>query len=161
VPLLRCARFRRSLLHDLYGADENWFAGFVVERSPQIPMVSRQLPAGSRRRVLRFCLSRGLGHGFTSTSAPCTGSVLLVSTPPNCGFSGSPNKALHGIWERGRSPLCAPRHLEQNKKGEQKMYMNQLTIIGFIGQDAEFHYTPNSTAITTLSVATKESWKDD
>jgi single-stranded DNA-binding protein len=41
------------------------------------------------------------------------------------------------------------------------MYMNQLTIIGFTGQDADFHYTPNGTAVTTLSVATKESWKND
>ena len=39
------------------------------------------------------------------------------------------------------------------------MYMNQLTIIGFTGQDADFHYTPNGTAVTTFSVATKESWK--
>jgi single-strand DNA-binding protein len=40
------------------------------------------------------------------------------------------------------------------------MYMNQLTIIGFTGQDAETHYTPGGALITTLSVATKESWKD-
>ena len=38
--------------------------------------------------------------------------------------------------------------------------MNQLTIIGFTGQDAETHYTDNGTLVTTLSVATKESWKD-
>jgi single-strand DNA-binding protein len=41
------------------------------------------------------------------------------------------------------------------------MYMNQLTIIGFTGNDAEAHYTTNGTLVTTLSVATKESWKDD
>ena len=38
--------------------------------------------------------------------------------------------------------------------------MNQLTLIGFAGQDAEVHYTQNGTLITTLSVATKESWKN-
>jgi hypothetical protein len=27
------------------------------------------------------------------------------------------------------------------------MYLNQLTIIGFTGQDADFHYTPNGTAV--------------
>jgi single-strand DNA-binding protein len=41
------------------------------------------------------------------------------------------------------------------------MYMNQLTIIGFTGQDADVHYTANGTAVTTFSVATKESWKND
>ncbi len=40
------------------------------------------------------------------------------------------------------------------------MYMNQLTIIGFSGNDAEAHYTPGGTLVTTVSVATKESWKD-
>ena len=38
--------------------------------------------------------------------------------------------------------------------------MNQLTIIGFTGNDAEAHYTKNGTLVVTLSVATKEAWKD-
>jgi single-strand DNA-binding protein len=38
--------------------------------------------------------------------------------------------------------------------------MNQITIIGFTGADAEAHYTKNGTLVVTLSVATKESWKD-
>jgi single-strand DNA-binding protein len=38
--------------------------------------------------------------------------------------------------------------------------MNQLTIIGFTGREAETYYTTNGTLVTTLSVATKESWKD-
>lgn len=40
------------------------------------------------------------------------------------------------------------------------MYLNQLTIIGFTGTDADVHYTANGTLETTLSVATKESWKN-
>ena len=40
------------------------------------------------------------------------------------------------------------------------MYLNQLTIIGFTGNEAEVHYTTNGTLVTTLSVATKESWKN-
>src|SRR5262245_42088559 len=40
------------------------------------------------------------------------------------------------------------------------MYMNQLTIIGFTGSDAELHNTSNGTAATTISVVTKESWKN-
>jgi single-strand DNA-binding protein len=40
------------------------------------------------------------------------------------------------------------------------MYLNQLTIIGFTGQDADFHFSSSGTLVTTLSVATKESWKD-
>ncbi len=40
------------------------------------------------------------------------------------------------------------------------MYLNQLTIIGFTGNDAEAHYSSNGALVTTLSVATKESWKN-
>jgi single-strand DNA-binding protein len=40
------------------------------------------------------------------------------------------------------------------------MYLNQLTIIGFTGQNADFHFTSNGTPVTTLTVATNESWKD-
>ena len=40
------------------------------------------------------------------------------------------------------------------------MYLNQLTIFGFTGSEADLHYTSNGTFVTTLSVATKESWKN-
>jgi single-strand DNA-binding protein len=40
------------------------------------------------------------------------------------------------------------------------MYLNQLTIIGFTGSEADVHFTTNGTVVATLSVATKESWKN-
>jgi single-strand DNA-binding protein len=41
------------------------------------------------------------------------------------------------------------------------MKLNQLTIIGFVGKNAEAKQRPNGTPVTKFSVATKESWKDD
>jgi single-strand DNA-binding protein len=41
------------------------------------------------------------------------------------------------------------------------MNLNQLTIIGFIGKDAETVFVKNGTPVTKFSVATKNSWKDD
>jgi single-strand DNA-binding protein len=38
--------------------------------------------------------------------------------------------------------------------------LNQATIIGRLGQDPTVRYMPDGTAVTTLSVATSESWKD-
>ena len=38
--------------------------------------------------------------------------------------------------------------------------MNQLTIIGFTGREADMHHTTSGTLVVTLSVATKQSWKD-
>jgi single-strand DNA-binding protein len=40
------------------------------------------------------------------------------------------------------------------------MYLNQLTIIGFTGSEADTHQTSNGALMATVSVATKESWKD-
>src|ERR671911_596131 len=63
-------------------------------------------------------------------------------------------------WERGRSLFGCPK-TEGHTNEENHMYtMNQLTIIGFTGREAETHYTTNGTLITTLSVATNESWKN-
>ncbi len=41
------------------------------------------------------------------------------------------------------------------------MNLNQLTIIGFIGRNAETKQLSNGTAVTKFSVATTKSWKDD
>jgi single-strand DNA-binding protein len=84
------------------------------------------------------------------------------TSPKALGSAGPPNKALH---ELGSGAACfrvpqEPRGDKINFQGEQTMYMNQLTLIGFTGQDAELHYTQNGVAVITLSVATKESWKN-
>ena len=39
------------------------------------------------------------------------------------------------------------------------MYLNKVSIIGFVGQESELRVATNGTAFTTLSVAVKESWK--
>jgi len=41
------------------------------------------------------------------------------------------------------------------------MNLNQYTIIGFTGKDAEVKFLPNGTPVVKFSVATKKSWKDD
>ena len=40
------------------------------------------------------------------------------------------------------------------------MTYNRLTLIGFLGQDAEKRFTSNGAPFTVFSVATKTSWKD-
>ena len=40
------------------------------------------------------------------------------------------------------------------------MHFNRLTLIGFLGRDAEKRFTSNKTPYTILSIATKNSWKD-
>jgi single-strand DNA-binding protein len=38
--------------------------------------------------------------------------------------------------------------------------INQLTIVGYVGQDPEIRYMPNGDAVANLSVATSYQWKD-
>jgi len=38
--------------------------------------------------------------------------------------------------------------------------VNKVILIGNIGQDPEVRYTPGGSAITNISVATSETWKD-
>ena len=40
------------------------------------------------------------------------------------------------------------------------MYQNRVTLIGFLGKDAEVKTTRNNATFTVLSLATKRSWKD-
>jgi hypothetical protein len=74
--------------------------------------------------------------------------------------TGPTNKALR--LRLGAEPLAFRVRPEQQAAERENLHVHieQLTIIGFTGSDAEAHYTPNGTLVTTLSVATKESWKD-
>ena len=38
--------------------------------------------------------------------------------------------------------------------------VNKVTIVGNLGQDPEVKYMPSGGAVTNISVATSESWKD-
>ncbi|MFQ6114506.1 MAG: single-stranded DNA-binding protein [bacterium] len=38
--------------------------------------------------------------------------------------------------------------------------VNKVILLGRLGQDPELRYTPNGAAVTTLSLATNEVWKD-
>ena len=42
----------------------------------------------------------------------------------------------------------------------QRNSVNKVLLIGNLGQDPEARFTPQRTAVTNLSVATNESWKD-
>jgi len=41
------------------------------------------------------------------------------------------------------------------------MYKNNIDLIGFVGSNPEARYTSNGTAVTSFSLATKSSWKNE
>tara|TARA_Y100000588_G_C13517850_1_gene612258 strand:- start:25 stop:474 length:450 start_codon:yes stop_codon:yes gene_type:complete len=42
----------------------------------------------------------------------------------------------------------------------QKSSVNKVILVGNLGQDPESRFTPQGTAVTNLSIATNETWKD-
>ena len=38
--------------------------------------------------------------------------------------------------------------------------LNKVQLIGHLGRDPEVRYTPNGTAVCTISLATAAAWKD-
>lgn len=38
--------------------------------------------------------------------------------------------------------------------------VNKVMVVGYLGQNAELKFTPSGAAVSTLSLATTESWKD-
>jgi single-strand DNA-binding protein len=54
---------------------------------------------------------------------------------------------------------------EQNHKISQEAYVasrgvNKVILVGNVGQDPETRYMPNGNAVTNISLATSETWKD-
>lgn len=41
------------------------------------------------------------------------------------------------------------------------MYLNRVTLVGFLGKDAEVRTTQNQKSFTVLSLATQRRWKDE
>jgi single-strand DNA-binding protein len=50
--------------------------------------------------------------------------------------------------------------LYPKKKGDNMASFNRITIVGYLGRDAELRYTPQGTAVCNFSVATTERRKD-
>jgi single-strand DNA-binding protein len=69
-----------------------------------------------------------------------------------------------GLGSRGHSLAFAKgdpsRIREIQRNGDHTMYQNKVTLIGFLGSDAEVR-TNNDRSLTTLSLATKSSYKKD
>jgi len=99
-------------------------------------------------------------HCFGAIAAPgiCEASALL-SHPSGSG-SPVPVPPEKQLLVLGAAPtrFRVPETNGQNK--EKRMYLNRITLIGFIGSDAE-RKAANSTNIAIFSLATKTSWKNE
>jgi single-strand DNA-binding protein len=77
-------------------------------------------------------------------------------------FRAPPRKQTFGAWEPGPLRLMATRAGcgKFNETEITIMYQNKVNLIGFLGSDAEVR-TNDNRSFTTLSLATKSSYKKD
>jgi single-strand DNA-binding protein len=65
-----------------------------------------------------------------------------------------------GTWEHGPLAQWCPDQDREIQQTETTMYQNKVTLIGFLGSNAEARTNSNG-SFTTLSVATRSSYKKD
>src|SRR5690349_3512525 len=102
-------------------------------------------------------------HCFGALAAPaaCEASArppapfrFWLPPPPPC---RSARNAASGLGSRAHS---LPAARDRRAETEKRMYLNRITLIGFLGCDAE-RKVSNTTNIAVFSLATKTSWKND
>ena len=100
----------------------------------------------------------GPEHSFGPNSRALRSSKLLLrlTTPFGSGSpnSGPPRKAAPGLGSGGLSLFSAPGHT--GRTGKTTMYLNRLTLIGFIGGDAETKTIGQRISSTAFSVTTQQ-----
>src|SRR5262245_51209677 len=85
--------------------------------------------------------------------------LLHLQCPPGSGspILVPPEKQLLALGAVALAEKC-PRTHGQNRRTA--MTLNRLTLIGFVGADAEAKANSNGSPYTVFSVATKTSWKN-
>src|SRR6266568_185021 len=92
----------------------------------------------------------------------------FTSRPPGFGLLPpdklwSPSKKLAtSPWEsvcvRHPPGKCEPHTRKISQKELEAMYLNEIKIMGFVGQDAELKNSQNSKELVRFDIATKASW---
>jgi single-strand DNA-binding protein len=104
-----------------------------------------------------FSATHFLGTASGEFLRPAASRLLLSRFLPK--IIGSLPECGHSPWEQQPS-LWVPQE-NGAKKGEKNMYLNSVTLVGFVGADPEQRQAKgNGTKFTVLSVATQRSWKN-
>src|SRR5439155_17245793 len=75
-------------------------------------------------------------------------------------FQQKHSSALRGSRAQHPRGQVVNRTRGESQKRSTTMYLNQVSLIGFLGKDAELKTTNNNRDFVILSVATGRSWKD-
>jgi single-strand DNA-binding protein len=112
-------------------------------------------PGGTWSSASHYAPLRGLGSSQNKFAK------YSKERPANF-FRAPPRKQTFGTWEPGPLASFALRDPSNNGRiqqtGDTLMYQNKVTLIGFLGSNAEVRNNSNG-SFTTLSLATKSSYK--
>ena len=70
-------------------------------------------------------------------------------------------KTCFACLESGPLRSGSPQPIRARKENRHMLCKNRITLIGFLGQDADARSTQNVTALTRFSLATSVSWKEN
>jgi single-strand DNA-binding protein len=116
------------------------------------------------------------GHRFGAFHAPCGSSLfcfgcaaLRVTVSLQILFGKNaekispepPQMQSFGTWEHDPLAKWCPDQDREIQQTETIMYQNKVTLIGFLGSNAEARTNSPDFSVTTLSLATKSSYKKD
>ena len=145
-------------------AEKQWGDKVQWESSVSYPVLCSVTASGPNRRPAARRRSASLaaplrGHGSSQKKF-----VNARQKRPHKLLPGSSQKALLGTWEPG--PLAHFVNVTRAGYGKYNeteittMYQNKVTLIGFLGNDAEVRSNDNR-SFTTFSLATQSSYKKD
>jgi len=106
------------------------------------------------------CPDRLSRHCFGAFAAPGSGEASALLSQPSGSGSPVPVPPEKQLLAWGAAPTRFPLPETKRAEQEKRMYLNRITLIGFIGSDAE-RKAANATNIAIFSLATKTSWKND
>jgi single-strand DNA-binding protein len=132
-------------------------SSFLVCLAPLQP--TPVAPGTGARSALRFFLIALRKAHRTAVPVPPQSSRATPFANPAKNFA-VPRKSTFLQFGSNQLRVFVPKHSRAEKE-KTYMNLNQLSIIGFIGKNAETKYLPNGTPVTKFSVATKKSWKDE
>jgi single-strand DNA-binding protein len=136
----------------------HWGVIRLVSR-PLLGVTLRGQTGARRLGVVLLRLQRPAGHGTSRNKFVSRGKKRRTNF-----FRAPPGKHSLALGSRAHSlgfAWCDPSRIREFNETENiTMYQNKVTLIGFLGNDAEVR-TNNDRNLTTLSLATKSSYKKD
>jgi len=118
----------------------------------------RGLTGARRHSVFCFALRAPTGPGTSQNKFRNHGKRRRANF-----FRAPPRKQTFDLGSRAHSlgsAQCDPSNNGNSKNGDTIMYQNKVTLIGFLGSNPEVRSNDNR-SFTTLSLATKSSYKKD